>query len=90
MEAKTTTDDARRPGHDDRSREGLTEARTEHCADGDAALEIMLALADADAGWGDYGSAVRVLDLVRRTVGDLPLEYELKRLRWTWLRDLRG
>ena len=38
----------------------------------DAALEVMLLLAEADARWGDYPSAVRVLDMASRAVGALP------------------
>ena len=55
----------------------------------EAALEVMLLLADADAGWCDYRSAVRVLDMTRRATGRLPLEYELKRVHWARLRDIR-
>ncbi len=53
----------------------------------DAALEVMLLLADADARWGDYPSAVRVLDMAARAVGELPFEYGVKRERWALLRD---
>jgi hypothetical protein len=51
----------------------------------DAALEVMLLLADADARWGDYTSAIRVLDMAARAVGALPLEYQRKRERWSRL-----
>ena len=53
----------------------------------DAALEVMLLLAEADARWGDYPSAVRVLDMASRAVGELPSEYGVKRERWMLLRD---
>ena len=52
-----------------------------------AALEVMLLLAEADARWGDYRSAVRVLDMATRAVRELPSEYGVKRERWALLRD---
>ena len=55
----------------------------------EAALEVLLLLADADARWWDYASAVRLLDGAREAAGGLPMEYELKRARWVRLRDLR-
>ncbi len=55
----------------------------------DAAVEVMLMLAEADARWEDYGSALRVLDMLSRAVGEVPAEYELKRARWRRLRELR-
>jgi hypothetical protein len=56
----------------------------------DAAVEVMLLLAEADARWEDYGSALRVLDMVTKAVGAVPAEYELKRARWARLHQLRG
>jgi hypothetical protein len=55
-----------------------------------AAYEVLLLLADADARWWDYGSAVRLLDHAAEAGGGLPPEYEFKRARWRRLRDLRG
>ena len=55
-----------------------------------AAYEVLLVLADADARWWDYASAVRLLDHAAEAAGGLPLEYEFKRARWVRLRDLRG
>jgi hypothetical protein len=55
-----------------------------------AAYDVLLLLADADARWWDYGNAVRLLDHAAGAGGGLPLEYEFKRARWVRLRDLRG
>lgn len=57
--------------------------------DRQAALEVLLLMADADARWWDYGSAVRLLDHAAESGSEIPPEYELKRARWTRLRDLR-
>jgi hypothetical protein len=54
-----------------------------------AALDVLLLMADADARWWDYDSAVRLLDHARDAAGELPLEYQLKRDRWARLRDMR-
>ena len=51
------------------------------------ALEVLLVMADADARWGDYASAVRVLDSVAATFGALPAEYAVRHRRW---RNLAG
>jgi hypothetical protein len=48
----------------------------------EVALEVLLVMADADARWGDYGSAVRVLDSVAATFGGLPAEYAVLHRRW--------
>ena len=48
----------------------------------EVALEVLLVMADADARWGDYASAVRVLDSVAATFGGLPAEYGVRRRRW--------
>ena len=53
-----------------------------------AALEIMLLLADADARWGDYRSAVSLLDTADQVAGELPDEYAVKRARWARLRSV--
>ena len=48
-----------------------------------AALEILLLLADADAGWADYSHALELLDIAEDAAGALPFEYALKRERWS-------
>jgi hypothetical protein len=58
--------------------------------DKQAAYEVLLLLADADARWWDYGKAVRLLDHAAEAGGGLPPEYEFKRARWARLRELRG
>lgn len=55
-----------------------------------AAWEVLLLLADADARWGDYAGAVKLLDHAIEAAGGVPAEYEFKRARWMRLRDLRG
>jgi hypothetical protein len=55
-----------------------------------AAFDVLLLMADADARWWDYDSAVRLLDHAEDAAGELPLEYQLKRDRWARLRDLRN
>lgn len=57
--------------------------------DREAAYEVLLLLADADARWSDYGSALRLLDHAAEAAGGLPTEYEFKRARWSRLRELR-
>jgi len=47
------------------------------------ALELALVLADGDAGWGDYRSALHALDAAEALEGALPPEYEAKRRIWT-------
>ncbi|MGN6868258.1 MAG: FAD-dependent oxidoreductase [Solirubrobacteraceae bacterium] len=46
------------------------------------ALELALLLADADARWGDYASALNALDAAEALQGALPPEYEVKRREW--------
>jgi sulfide:quinone oxidoreductase len=46
------------------------------------ALQLALTLADADAGWSDYASALRALDAAATLAGALPPEYERKRDEW--------
>ncbi|MGZ4195295.1 MAG: NAD(P)/FAD-dependent oxidoreductase [Solirubrobacteraceae bacterium] len=46
------------------------------------ALELALILADADARWGDYQSALSALDAAEALQGALPPEYEAKRRQW--------
>lgn len=48
-----------------------------------AAVDLSLVLADADAGWQDYGFALEWLDRVEALDGVLPAEYEEKRARWS-------
>jgi hypothetical protein len=54
-----------------------------------AALEVLLLLAEADARWQDYRSAVRLLDMAERAAGELPDEFALKRARWVSLARLQ-
>lgn len=46
------------------------------------ALELALLLADCDARWGDYRSALSALDAAEALQGSLPPEYETKRRQW--------
>jgi sulfide:quinone oxidoreductase len=46
------------------------------------ALELALLLADADARWGDYASALNALDAAEALQGALPPQYEAKRRQW--------
>ncbi len=46
------------------------------------ALELTLLLADGDAGWGDYRSALSALEAAEALEGALPPEYETKRRIW--------
>ncbi len=46
------------------------------------ALELTLMLADLDARWGDYRSAVDALDAAEALEGALPPQYEAQRRRW--------
>ena len=71
--------DGTRAGH-----EIETEFLEEHelSAGQEVALDVLLVMADADARWGDYASAVRVLDSVTATFGALPPEYSVRRTRW--------
>ncbi len=46
------------------------------------ALELALLLADSDARWGDYASALNALDAAEAVQGALPPEYEAKRRAW--------
>jgi sulfide:quinone oxidoreductase len=52
------------------------------------ALQLTLALADADARWGDHASALRALDSAEALAGALPPDYEHKRAEW--LAAVRG
>ena len=47
------------------------------------ALELTLLIADGDARWGDYRSALNALDAAEALEGALPPEYETKRRTWT-------
>jgi hypothetical protein len=46
------------------------------------ALELALLLADCDARWGDYRSALSALEAAQALNGALPPEYETKRRHW--------
>jgi len=46
------------------------------------ALALALLLADCDARWGDYASALNALDAAEALQGALPPEYEAKRHEW--------
>jgi sulfide:quinone oxidoreductase len=46
------------------------------------ALELALLLAECDARWGDYGSALNALDAAEALQGALPPEYEARRREW--------
>jgi hypothetical protein len=55
-----------------------------------AAIEVLLLMADADARWGEYRHAVSLLDSVEEIVGELLPEYALKRERWMRLEVIAG
>jgi hypothetical protein len=55
-----------------------------------AALDVLLLLAESDARSADYRGALRMLDHAAEAARGLPIEYQLKRERWTKLRDTRG
>jgi sulfide:quinone oxidoreductase len=46
------------------------------------ALELALLLADCDARWGDYDSALQALQAAQDLQGALPPEYEARRRQW--------
>jgi hypothetical protein len=46
------------------------------------ALELALLLAEGDARWGDYRSALTALEAAEALEGALPSEYETKRRIW--------
>lgn len=46
------------------------------------ALDLALLLADCDARWGDYASALNALAAAEALYGALPLEYEERRREW--------
>lgn len=48
----------------------------------DDALALTLLLADCDARWGDYASALNALDAAEALQGTLPPYYEAKRRAW--------
>jgi sulfide:quinone oxidoreductase len=50
--------------------------------DYDDALELSLMLANCDARWGDYESALSALDAAEALAGALPPEYETRRREW--------
>lgn len=56
-------------------------------AEHNAAADLALAMAEADAGWKDYDAALRWLDAAERLEVVLPPEYADKRKRWSDARD---
>jgi hypothetical protein len=58
-------------------------------AGAEAAVDVLFVMADADARWGDYASAVRVLDAVAATSDSLPAEYAIKHVRWANIAGVR-
>jgi hypothetical protein len=42
----------------------------------------MEGVADCDAKWGDYASALQALDAAQALQGALPPEYEARRRKW--------
>jgi hypothetical protein len=65
--------------------EPLTEldvADPEHAHADRTALDFALTAADADAGWGDFGSALRWLEAAEEIGVVLPPEYAQKRVQW--------
>jgi sulfide:quinone oxidoreductase len=52
------------------------------------ALELALLLAECDARWGDYASALSALDAAYALSGALPAAYEAKRRAWVAARRL--
>jgi sulfide:quinone oxidoreductase len=54
------------------------------------ALSLALLLADSDARWGDYASALSALDAAEALEGALPPEYEAKRREWRAEERLTG
>jgi hypothetical protein len=50
-----------------------------------AALDVVLMLADAGAGWHEYDHALDLLNHAEIAGGSLPPEYELKRRIWAGL-----
>ena len=65
---------------------GMHAHAQEIAADRAAAIDILLLMADADAGWTDYDRALDLLDEAEHAAGPLPAEYEMKRIRWHHLR----
>ena len=57
-------------------------------AEHNAAADLALTMADAEAGWQDYDAAIRWLDAAERLEVVLPSEYADKRRRWTDARDV--
>src|SRR5208283_3596914 len=53
-------------------------SETEH----EEAVELALLLAECDAQWGDYASALDALNAAEALQGTLPAEYEAKRRAW--------
>jgi sulfide:quinone oxidoreductase len=63
-------------------RDRVAGARAVDDADRHGALELALLLADGDADWGDYRSALHALDAAEALEGALPPQYQAKRRIW--------
>lgn len=50
--------------------------------DRDAAVDLAFTMANADAGWRDYGTALRWLDAAETLTGALSPQYQGKREAW--------
>lgn len=80
---------------DEGQRDTLSDLSAAHAADPEGsdaahaeALSFALAGADADARWGDYGGALRWLDVAEQLNVALPPEYAARREEWD--RDARA
>jgi hypothetical protein len=62
----------------------------EIAADRAAAIDILLVMADADAGWSEYDRALDLLDEAEHAAGPLPAQYAMKRIRWLHLRRVHA
>jgi sulfide:quinone oxidoreductase len=65
----------------------LEDLSSAHAGSERETLGLAFEAADADAGWGDYGSALRWLSVAERLGLVLPSEYAAKREQW---RDLQA
>jgi hypothetical protein len=61
---------------------GMHELEVRLESERDAAFDILLLMADADARWRDYDGAIALLEHAEEAAGALSPEYELKRLAW--------
>jgi hypothetical protein len=58
-------------------------------ADREAAVDLMLVLAEGNARRGDYGFAMREVDAADALAGGLSPEYRVKRRHWDERRRVR-